>query len=85
MLRRWGIDVVFHGPATQDPDRYLLVRSFASEADRVDSLKRFYGSEEWLQNWDDQVMALIESYHVLALRAAPGTADALRTGLAVSG
>jgi hypothetical protein len=62
MLRRHGIEVVAYGRSRKDPDRYCLVRRFASEAERDESLAAFYGSPEWLENYDERVTALIASY-----------------------
>jgi hypothetical protein len=67
MLRRFGIDVVGYGPSLDDGDLYCLIRSFGSNADRDEQLEAFYGSDEWQQNHRDDAMALIESYHVIAL------------------
>jgi NIPSNAP len=68
MLERAGIDVVAYGPSLDDDDdSYCLIRAFASAAERREQLHAFYGSDEWLQNYDDAVMALIESYHVVLI------------------
>jgi hypothetical protein len=69
MLRRFGIDVVGYGPSLEDGDLYCLIRSFDSHADRDEQLEAFYGSDEWQRNHRDEVMALIESYHTVALSA----------------
>jgi hypothetical protein len=67
MLERDGIDVVAYGPSLDDDDSYCLIRAFASDAARREQLDAFYGSDEWLQNYDAAVMALIESYHVVLI------------------
>lgn len=76
MLRRWDVNVLFHGPASQDADRYILMRRFESETERLATLGAFYGSEEWLRDWDDPVMAMIGNYHVLSLPCDRTLADA---------
>ena len=41
-----------------------------------------YGSEEWLTNYDQRVMTLIETYHVVVVAASREVASALaRAGL----
>jgi hypothetical protein len=67
MLERYGIDVVASGPSLDDDDSYCLIRGFASPSQRRKQLDAFYGSGEWLRNYDDAVMALIESYHVVLI------------------
>ena len=65
MLRRYGISVVAAGPSLQDDDHYILIRSFDSLDERREQLERFYGSDEWLENYDEPVMELIEAYHTV--------------------
>jgi hypothetical protein len=71
MLARLGIAVVAHGRSLDDPDAYYLIRSFASHAERDARLDAFYGSLEWRRRHRDDVLALIDSYHVVLLAAAP--------------
>ncbi len=70
MLGRFGIDVIGYGPSIADKDRYCLVRAFASPAERAEQLVAFYGSDEWRDKYDDDVMALIESYHTVVIPLA---------------
>ena len=70
MLRRYGITVVGHGPSSLDDTGYYLLRAFASMGQRGSALERFYGSEEWLTCYRDEVMGMIESYLTVVL--APG-------------
>lgn len=72
MMRRWGIDVLSHGPTLGDEDGYVLVRAFGSEEERVRLQERFYASEEWTENYEKPVMELIADYRtaVLPLDAA---------------
>lgn len=74
MMRRWGIEVISHGPALNDEDGYVLVRAFASEEERVGLQGRFYASEEWAENYEKPVMEMIADYRtaVLPLDAATG-------------
>lgn len=78
MMRRWGIDVLAHGPALNDEDGYYLVRAFGSEHQRVDGAKAFYASSEWQDNYEEAVMGMIEDYHTAVLPATPELVTALR-------
>jgi hypothetical protein len=71
MLERFGIEVAAHGPSLDDADTYYLVRCFGSAAERNERLDAFYGSEEWRRRHRERVLALIDSFHVLLLPAAP--------------
>ena len=79
MLRRFGVDVVAFGPSLQDDDHALLIRFFTSMDERDEQLERFYGSDEWLTNFDGRVMALIESYHTVVVPAPREVASTLAT------
>ncbi|MGH3078143.1 MAG: NIPSNAP family protein [Gaiellaceae bacterium] len=67
LLERHGIDVVAAGPSLLGDDLYTLVRSFDSLEQRREQLEGFYGSDEWLENYDAAVTALIETYHVVVV------------------
>jgi hypothetical protein len=77
MLRRHGIRVVGYGPSLADDDHYYLARAFPSAARRREQLDGFYGSEEWMRNYDPVVMPLIEAYHTVVVPFEPGIAEAL--------
>jgi len=70
MLRRYGITVVGHGPSSLDDTGYYLLRAYASMGQRGSALERFYGSEEWLTCYRDEVTGVIESY--LTVVIGPG-------------
>jgi hypothetical protein len=71
LLQRVGIDVVCFGPSLVDDDHYLLVRGFASRAERDELLHSFYGSEAWQRRFAARVEPLIASYHVVVTPARP--------------
>jgi NIPSNAP len=79
MLRRDGIDVVAHGFSLDDDDHFWLVRAFPSASRRREQLDAFYGSEEWRKRYRDAVLALIETYHVVAVELTPATHEGLRS------
>ena len=70
LLQQVGIDVVSFGPSLADDDHYLLVRGFASRAERDEQLAAFYGSEAWHRRFAARVEPLIESYHVVVAHTA---------------
>lgn len=63
MLGRHGIELVHFGPSLADPDSFCLIRAFPSVEQRQAALDAFYGSREWLEQHDQPVMAMIDSYN----------------------
>lgn len=76
MLRRYGIEVVAYGPSLVD-DYYCLIRAFTSSAQRAQQLNAFYGSQEWVREHQDAVMALMEDYQVAAIPLTVGNRNGL--------
>jgi hypothetical protein len=72
MLERYHIKVVHFGQSMIDPDSFCLIRRFGSIEEREARLSEFYGSEEWVRNHDDAVMAMIDNYHVCVVDADLG-------------
>jgi len=77
MLRRDGIEVLAYGPSLRDGDHAFLIRRFPSAAVREEQLERFYGSDEFVGTYEEQVMALIDAYHVVVIPASPELETAL--------
>lgn len=69
MLERHGVDVVHYGPSLADPDSFCLIRAYRSVEERQAKLDAFYGSSEWLEQHDDAVMAMIDSYNTCVVPA----------------
>jgi hypothetical protein len=69
LLQRHGIEVVAAGPSLVGDDLYTLIRSFDSLDRRREQLEGFYGSDEWIENYDAAVSALIETYHTVVVQA----------------
>ncbi|MEV6521033.1 NIPSNAP family protein [Longispora sp. NPDC051575] len=63
----YGIDVVRAGPSLDDADGYVLIRAFASLEARARQKDAFYGGPEWLGGLEDEVMAMIASYHTTVI------------------
>ncbi len=85
MARRHGHNVVGFGPSLHDEDSYYLIRAFVDEEERRRSLASLYESEEWLQNYDERVMGLIDSYQTAVITAPSEAVDRLIGAGAVPG
>ena len=48
---------------------------------RQTMLERFYGSEEWLRNYEGAIMPMIESYHTVVVPAPEEATTALMHSL----
>lgn len=81
MLQRYGIDVVGHGPSIEDAEHYVLLRSFASLAERDEQEGAFYEGDEWLSGPREGILELIETYHTVVLRSTPEAMRALAESL----
>jgi hypothetical protein len=77
MARRHGHVVVGFGPSIHDQDSYYLIRAFVDEEERRHSLSSLYESEEWLSDYDQRVMGLIDSYQTAVFTAPSDAVDAL--------
>ena len=69
MLARHGIEIVHFGPSLVDPDSFCLIRAYPSVEERQAALDAFYGSQEWLEQHDEAVMAMIDSYNTCVIDA----------------
>jgi hypothetical protein len=81
LLQAFGIDAVRFGPSEQNEkgvEEYVLIRAFASLADRDEQEDRFYGSDEWLNGPRERIVSLIESYHTVLLTTSRAAVDGLR-------
>jgi ketosteroid isomerase-like protein len=78
LLRRWNVDVVGYGPSLHDQDSYFLMRSFSSSDDRDRTEQAFYDSPEWRNGPRAAVLAMIEGYTTIVIRADDETLEGLR-------
>ena len=76
LMRRCGIDVVAFGPMLNDADAWCLLRSFASEQDRITRSGAMYETEEWLERFEKVVPPMIAGYRTAVL---PTTTDMVET------
>jgi hypothetical protein len=82
LLRRFGIDVVGAAPSIDDPNGYVLIRSFADLEDREQREDQFYSSPEWRSGAREAVIAKIEFYTDAVLELDEATIEGLRRALA---
>lgn len=63
MLLRWNVKVVTYGLSLIDKDSFHLIRNYKSLEQRKESQDAFYGSKEWINGPEKQIMECIESYN----------------------
>jgi hypothetical protein len=78
LMRRLGIDVVAFGPMLNDDAGWCLIRSFASEEDRVTRSGAMYETAEWKERFDAVVPPMIASYRTAVLPATESSVAAVR-------
>ena len=78
LLRRWNVDVVAYGPSLHDANSYVLMRSFPTLAERDRVEQKFYDSPEWRNGPRAAVVADIDVYTTVVIRADASTLRSLR-------
>ncbi len=78
LLRAAGTDVVRAQPSLHTALDYVLIRAYASLAERSASQLAFYASAAWLDGPCEALMACIDSYHTVVLAVTAQGVDALR-------
>lgn len=78
LMLRLGIDVVSFGPMLNDETGWCLVRSFASEQDRVVRSGAVYETDEWRERFEAVVPPMIAGYRTAVLPASESVVAALR-------
>jgi hypothetical protein len=63
ILKRWKVDVVDFGFSLVDPNSFYLIRNYQSIEQRELSQKAFYGSDEWINGPEKDIMDCIETYY----------------------
>jgi hypothetical protein len=78
-LRRWGFDVVTHGPSLHDDRGYFVVRRFDSLRHRQESEDAYYASDDWRRGPREAMLALMDGYTDVVLELDPAAVEAMRT------
>lgn len=81
MLRRHGLDLVFHGPSIDNVDHYALLRSYASLEQLQQQEREFYQGDQWRSGPREGILELIDTYHTVALRSTPAAVRTLAQSL----
>ena len=69
LQKKWGIQVVAHGPSLHDENSYYAIRSFKSLEDRQRTEDAFYNSDDWQKGPRTAMLALIENYSTIVIPA----------------
>jgi hypothetical protein len=77
MMTAAGLKVVFFGACVAEPNTYLLVRAFESLEIRHQQKSAFYGSREWKDGVEDEVMSCIDTYLTAVMEVTAEVAEAL--------
>ena len=65
MMKRWKINVVDYGFSLIDKESFYLIRSYESVAQRKESQDAFYGSDEWINGPEKEIMNCIDTYNTI--------------------
>lgn len=63
MMKRWNVNIVDYGFSLIDKESFYLIRSYNSLEQRKESQDAFYGSDEWINGPEKQIMACIDTYN----------------------
>ena len=63
MMNRWKVNVVDYGFSLIDQDSFYLIRNYESIEQRKESQDAFYGSDEWINGLEKQIMDCIDTYN----------------------
>jgi hypothetical protein len=78
LLKRWGFDVVAHGPSLHDENSYYVIRRYDSLAQREQMEDTYYASDDWRKGPREAMLALIENYMDIVLELDEVTVQGLR-------
>lgn len=63
MMKRWNVNVLDYGFSLIDSDIFYLIRNYNSIQHRKESQAAFYGSDEWVNGPEKQIMDCIDTYN----------------------
>lgn len=67
MMNRWKINVVDYGFSLIDKDSFYLIRNYENIEQRKQSQDAFYGSEEWINGPEKEIMNCIDTYNTTVI------------------
>jgi hypothetical protein len=65
MMKRWKINVVDYGFSLIDKESFYLIRNYESVEQRKESQDAFYGSDEWINGPEKEIINCIDSYNTV--------------------
>lgn len=77
-LKKWGFDVVAHGPSKHDENTYYVIRRFDSLSHRQELEDAFYHSDDWRLGPREAILALLQNYTDIVLKLDEVTVNGLR-------
>lgn len=63
MMKRWNVDVLDYGFSLIDKDSFYLIRNYENLEQRKISQDAFYGSDEWKNGPEQEIMDCIDTYN----------------------
>lgn len=70
MMKRWNIDVVDYGFSIIDKESFYLIRNYESVEQRKEIQDAFYGSDEWINGPESEIMGCIDTYNTIVTDSA---------------
>jgi hypothetical protein len=67
MLNRWKVNIVDFGFSLIDKESFYLIRNYKSIEQRKINQNAFYGSEEWINGPEKELMSCIETYNTIII------------------
>ena len=65
MMKRWKINVVDYGFSLIDKESFYLIRNYESVEQCKESQNAFYGSDEWINGPEKEIMNCIDTYNTI--------------------
>ncbi|MBK9377382.1 MAG: NIPSNAP family protein [Saprospiraceae bacterium] len=65
MMKSWKINVVDYGFSLIDKESFYLIRNYESLEQRKESQDAFYGSDEWINGPEKEIMDCIDTYNTI--------------------
>lgn len=63
MMKRWNVNVLDYGFSLIDKDSFYLIRKYENIEQRKRSQDAFYGSDEWKNGPEKEIMDCIDTYN----------------------
>jgi hypothetical protein len=63
MMKRWNVNVLDFGLSLIDQNSFYLIRNYESIEQRKESQDAFYGSDEWINGPEKNIMDCIDTYN----------------------